>query len=350
MPALVAALTAVEFTVAFGGFPPGFGYLSGLPAELHCRAGPAAHRVPAGCVGIAGQYAGVYPRASPGGWQLVGRTSRNSSTSTGEPTLLRPGARVRFRRSKACSPCWRRGRSRRCRSTGNAGWASVGVRRSGAADRSAAGLANRLVGNAPAAAVLEVTAGGLGLRAERAVLIAVTGAPAPVGIDGRRGPFNAPLSMPAGAVLTLGVPTAGLRTYVAVRGGVDVPAVLGSRGTDMLSGLGPAPLEAGDRLPLGALAAADPNVDLAAVEIPDNRTGGTCSAPAAARLACFRRVDGADHEAGTSQPTATGWGCGWTAGASSGRGRTNCSARVSCPEPSRCRPTANPCCSSPTTR
>jgi biotin-dependent carboxylase-like uncharacterized protein len=151
---------------------------------------------------------------------------------------------------------------------GRPGWASIGVPRSGAADRASADLANRLVGNAPGAAVLEVTAGGLRLRAERTVLLAVTGAPAPVGIDGRRGPLNAPVTVPAGAVLTLGVPATGLRTYVAVRGGIDVPPVLGSRSTDTLSALGPAPLAAGDRLPLGLLAADEPVVDVAAVRAP----------------------------------------------------------------------------------
>jgi biotin-dependent carboxylase-like uncharacterized protein len=151
---------------------------------------------------------------------------------------------------------------------GRPGWASVGVPRSGAADRSSAGLANRLVGNRPDAAVLEVTAGGLRVRAERTVLVAVTGAPVPISIDGRQGPLNAPVTVPAGAVLTFGLPPTGLRTYLAVRGGVDVPSVLGSRSTDTLSGLGPAPLAAGDRLPIGALAAAEPVVDVAAVAPP----------------------------------------------------------------------------------
>jgi biotin-dependent carboxylase-like uncharacterized protein len=151
---------------------------------------------------------------------------------------------------------------------GRVGWASIGVPRSGAADRASADLANRLVGNRVEAAVLEATAGGLRLRASRTVLVAVTGAPVPVQIDGRAAPLNAPVPVPAGAVLGLGVPSAGLRSYVAVRGGVDVPAVLGSRSTDTLSGLGPAPLAAGDRLPIGSLAGEEPVVDVAAVRAP----------------------------------------------------------------------------------
>ncbi len=148
---------------------------------------------------------------------------------------------------------------------GRPGWASIGVPRSGPADRPSAALANRLVGNRSGAAGLEVTAGGLRLRAERAVLVAVTGAPAPLTIAGRAAPLNAPLPVPAGAELALGLPPAGLRSYVAVRGGLDVAPVLGSRSTDTLSGLGPAPLAAGDRLPVGSLAAGEPVVDVAPV-------------------------------------------------------------------------------------
>jgi biotin-dependent carboxylase-like uncharacterized protein len=151
---------------------------------------------------------------------------------------------------------------------GRPGWASIGVPRSGAADPASAALANRLVGNDPAAAVVEVTVGGLRVRAERTVLVAVTGAPAPVEIGGRPAPVNAPVTLPAGAVLALGVPRTGLRSYLAVRGGVDVPPVLGSRSTDTLSGLGPAPLRAGDVLPVGRLAADEPTVDVAPVAAP----------------------------------------------------------------------------------
>ena len=154
---------------------------------------------------------------------------------------------------------------------GRTGWASIGVPRSGAADRPAAALANRLVGNRPSAAVLEVTAGGLRMRAERTVLVAVTGAPAPLAVDGRPAPLNAPVTLRPGAVLSLGLPAVGLRSYVAVRGGLDVPAVLGSRSTDTLSGLGPAPVRAGDVLPVGTLAADEPIVDVAAVPPPADR-------------------------------------------------------------------------------
>ena len=154
---------------------------------------------------------------------------------------------------------------------GRPGWASIGVTRSGAADRQAAALANRLVGNDAAAAVLEVTVGGLQVRAGRTLLVAVSGAPAPVTVDGRAAPFDAPLTLRPGQVLGLGNPAVGLRSYLAVRGGIGVPPVLGSRSTDTLSGLGPAPLRPGDVLPVGALAADEPVVDVAPVRAPSSR-------------------------------------------------------------------------------
>ena len=97
--ALVEALTTAELTVAFGGFAPGFGYLSGLPEELHVprRATPRT-RVPAGSVALAGPFAGVYPQASPGGWQLIGRTDAVLfDVDRDPPALLVPGTAVRFR-------------------------------------------------------------------------------------------------------------------------------------------------------------------------------------------------------------------------------------------------------------
>ena len=99
VPDLVAVLTDVEFTVAFGGFAPGFGYLTGLPEELHVpRRDTPRTRVPAGSVALAGPYAGIYPRASPGGWRLVGRTDAVLFDVDREPpALLAPGVRVRFR-------------------------------------------------------------------------------------------------------------------------------------------------------------------------------------------------------------------------------------------------------------
>ncbi|WP_316525292.1 biotin-dependent carboxyltransferase family protein [Kitasatospora brasiliensis] len=134
---------------------------------------------------------------------------------------------------------------------GRRGVAHLGVPRAGALDEPALRAANRLVGNEPGAAGLETTLGGVALRAVGAALVAVTGAPSPVRVDGRAAAWGAPVLVPDGAVVEVGAATAGVRGYLAVAGGIAVPPVLGSRSADLLAGLGPAPLAAGDRLPVG---------------------------------------------------------------------------------------------------
>ncbi len=146
---------------------------------------------------------------------------------------------------------------------GRPGQGALGVGRSGACDRAAAGLANRLVGNDPDAAVLEATLGGLVLRADADLVVVTTGARCP------GSPVHAaPGLLRTGTTLALGVPATGLRTYVAVRGGIAVEPVLGSRSTDLLSGLGPPVLSPGDVLPVGEPTAPMPGVDLAPVPDP----------------------------------------------------------------------------------
>ncbi|MEI4270456.1 biotin-dependent carboxyltransferase family protein [Klenkia sp. LSe6-5] len=145
---------------------------------------------------------------------------------------------------------------------GRPGLAAQGIGRSGAADRAAAALANRLLGNPPDAAVLEVTAGGLAVRADAAVWVALTGARC------AGAPYAAPVRLSAGAELRLGTPVSGLRSYLAVRGGLTVRPVLGSRSTDLLSGLGPAVVGVGDVLPVGPGTGSWPGVDVAPVAEP----------------------------------------------------------------------------------
>ncbi|GGQ36859.1 allophanate hydrolase [Streptomyces virginiae] len=134
---------------------------------------------------------------------------------------------------------------------GRPGHAHLGVPRSGALDTAAYALANRLLGNPPDAAVLETTLDGVSLRAAAPTVVAVTGAPCPVRVSGRPVAWGAPVRLPAGAELEVGRAESGLRSYVAVRGGLAVPPVLGSRSTDLLSGLGPPVLSAGMTLPVG---------------------------------------------------------------------------------------------------
>ena len=142
---------------------------------------------------------------------------------------------------------------------GRPGHAALGVTRSGAADRAALTLANRLVGNSEHAAALEVTLGGVVLRLHDAATVALAGAPLAADASGRALPFQAAVSLPAGVVLTLRAPAVGLRTYLAVRGVLVVAPVLGSRSTDVLSGLGPPRCAAGMLLPIGHLDVGEPS-------------------------------------------------------------------------------------------
>jgi biotin-dependent carboxylase-like uncharacterized protein len=136
---------------------------------------------------------------------------------------------------------------------GRAGLAHLGVPGSGAADVASFRQANRLAGNPAEAAGLEVTLGRLAVRFGTDTVVAVTGAPVALTLSaGAPEPVHGTaFEVPAGAVLRLAFPAAGLRSYLAVNGGIDLPPVLGSRSADRRSGLGPEPLRTGDRLPVG---------------------------------------------------------------------------------------------------
>lgn len=150
---------------------------------------------------------------------------------------------------------------------GRPGLGAYGVARSGAADRSSFLLGARLLGQGPAHAAIEVTYGGLVVRARGSVTVVLTGAPAPATVDDQPAPHAAPFLLRAGQVLRLGPPPTGLRTYLSVRGGFAVRAVLGSRATDTLSGMGPPPLQPGDVLPVEP-PVGEPTVDVAPVALP----------------------------------------------------------------------------------
>ena len=147
--------------------------------------------------------------------------------------------------------------------SGRPGMAALGIGRSGACDRASYRLANRLVGNAAGTAVLEVTLGGLHLRANDELTVVTTGARC-----AGPSPHNAPSRMRAGDELLLGAPAAGLRTYVAVRGGFAVEPVLRSCSTDLLAGLGPAVVATGDMLVVGEPSAPMARIDVAPVSDP----------------------------------------------------------------------------------
>jgi KipI family sensor histidine kinase inhibitor len=281
---VVARHAATEFEVEFCGFAPGFPYLVGLAAPVPRRATPRT-RVPAGSVALAGRFCGIYPSASPGGWQLIGRTGvALFDADRDPPALLPPGARVRFvpvdeqpapgvpqhhlsdatDSTRGVITVVRAGALTTVQDGGRRGSAHLGVPRAGALDAPAAWLANRLVGNDEGDAVLETTLDGVGFRAEVALLIAVTGAPAPVRVDGRAVEWGVAVRVPALSVVNVGVASSGVRSYVAVAGGVRVPPVLGSRSTDLLSGLGPPVLAAGHVLEIGDAATSPADVSFTA--------------------------------------------------------------------------------------
>ena len=145
---------------------------------------------------------------------------------------------------------------------GRPGFAHLGVATSGALDRGALALANRLVGNPDGAAALELLVGGFRARFEGESWFAVTGAWGSIRLDGRSiAPYTAARGRD-GSVLEVGVAERGIRYVLAVRGGLDVPAVLGSRSRDTLADLGPEPVVAGQVLAVGpGPAASVPVVD-----------------------------------------------------------------------------------------
>ena len=267
---VVALHSGRTYVCDFCGFAPGFAYLSGLDPRLVLprRATPRTS-VPAGSVAIAGQYTGVYPSASPGGWNLLGRTDAVLWGVTADPPArITPGTSVRFRpvpesgRRQSRDPglstpripngtedtqilVVRAGISTSFQDRGRRGYAALGVPHSGALDAAARDLVNRLVGNPVDAAVLE-TAGGLVLEALAPVVVA----------DSATGAVRA---LASGERVAVDPATDDLYGYLAVRGGFDVESVLGSRSWDSLSRLGPSVPESGAVLVVGP----DPGTDLA---------------------------------------------------------------------------------------
>jgi biotin-dependent carboxylase-like uncharacterized protein len=217
----------------------------------------------------------VYPTASPGGWQLVGRTGFPLFSLDEPPyAVLAPGDRVQFRvaaAGEAVEPprevrgSWVPPPGARAvfevltpglrsvlQDAGRRGVAASGVPAAGAADPVSGALANLLVGNAPGAAALEVTAGGTRLRALGPCHAAVVGAAPAVRVDGADvSSAGRLLPLQGGQVLEIGALARGCRTYLAVAGGLLGPELFGSLSSDELCGLGPGPLRSGATLYAG---------------------------------------------------------------------------------------------------
>lgn len=267
---LIALHTEPEYVVEAIGFLPGFGYLAGLPESLATpRRATPRRRVPAGAVGIGGGQTGVYPFPSPGGWNLIGRSSVSLfDVMRSQPSLLAVGDRVRFVEANlppedgepSASPpsepvphapaitVVQPGLFTTVQDLGRRGYRATGVPLSGAADSVSLRLANLLVGNPEDAAGIECTLLGPTLRFDRDATVALVGASFP-GLLANRA-----VRVAAGTEITLGHATLGCRGSLAVAGGIDLPLVLGSRSTLVTAGFGGhagRPLKAGDRLAVG---------------------------------------------------------------------------------------------------
>jgi KipI family sensor histidine kinase inhibitor len=248
-----------SYNVRAVGFLPGFPYLENLPAELTTPRRPTPRtRVPAGSVAIGGTQTGVYPFASPGGWNLIGRTPLRLFRAEASPAaLLHTGDQVRFRpieraefedleleaqvkpkesiddpshdpAFEVLSP----GAQTTVQDLGRPGHQFEGVTPGGAMDSLAARAANLLVGNEEGAAFLEAVGRGPKLRALRDAVIALTGANVE-GIPGWR-----PLRVTRDQVVDCTSIDGGARFYLAVSGGLAADFVLKGRGTDLAGGFG----------------------------------------------------------------------------------------------------------------
>ena len=265
---VVAAHQAATWQVAFCGFAPGFAYMTCEDPrfELPRRSSPRP-RIPAGAVGLAGRFCGVYPKASPGGWQLIGTTPTPMwDLGRDPPALLRPGGRVRFVERRGAVHAVPAAPAAAdapvvglrvlatafpilVQDAGRSGQAAHGISGSGAMDLPSLRRANRRAGNPPDTPALEVTFGPTRLSVDAPATLVLDGAaeraeieagPARIRVDVSR-----PFALDPGEVLVIPPPARGMRSYLARRGGFDAPRLLGSAATDTLAGIGPEPLGPG---------------------------------------------------------------------------------------------------------
>ncbi|MCD9024177.1 5-oxoprolinase subunit PxpB [Cohnella silvisoli] len=258
------------YEVAMIGFAPGFPYLNGLNNTLaQPRHSTPRMKVSAGAVGIAGNQTGVYPVASPGGWQIIGRTSKRLfRLEADDPFLLAPGDIVKFvpveefeeleelaeapivsqdiptpeeaKRNQLIPALTvlKPGLLTTVQDLGRKGWQRFGVSVGGAMDEAAARTANLLVNNDEDAAVLELTLIGGSYLIEQDLLISLCGADLEATANGERLPMNRPVYLSQETTLSFGRAVSGCRAYLAISGGIDVPYLLGSRSADPRARMG----------------------------------------------------------------------------------------------------------------
>lgn len=287
---VIARHAAGTYVVGALGFSPGFAFLIGLdPALATPRRSTPRTAVPPGSVGIGGAQTGVYAQATPGGWSLIGRTplplTHPGASDPAHAFVMRAGDTIRFvpidaaqfaeleagsiQETAVSSPDQRDdpnaiaftivapGLQTTVQDLGRPGLGRYGISPGGAADRASLIAANRAVGNPDGAATLEITLLGPTLRAERSVRIALAGADPGATVNGFPLVLGQPLDLRQGDTISFDLAQGsevGVRTYLAVAGGIDVPIVMGSRATDLTAGTGGLEgraLHAGVRLRVG---------------------------------------------------------------------------------------------------
>lgn len=299
--------SSATYLVYMLGFTPGFPYLGGMPARIATpRLETPRTRIPAGSIGIGGAQTGIYPVESPGGWRLIGRTPvRLFDPGARSPFLLAAGDRIRFvpvtraqfedvarqvaagtyqvsgaegrrpanatRGVAGRAPAARRGGTSTIevvkpgllttiQDEGRPGFRAFGMPFAGALDQRAYALANLLAGNPPGAAALEMTLLGGTFRFAKDAYVGIAGADMQPTLDGAAVPHWSGFLVRAGSVLAFSSARDGVRCYLAARGGIDVPPVLGSRSTYTRAGVGGLhgrPIAAGHVLPSGPMSLRD---------------------------------------------------------------------------------------------
>ena len=257
-----------DYRVYMMGFLPGFVYLGGMDERIaYPRLKKPRLRIDAGAVGIAGGQTGIYPSVSPGGWRIIGNTPvRMFDPAADPPTPIEPGDLVRFqpisvdewydirhremkkerqRKEAQSAPqgafrlkVLSAGPLSTVQDGGRFGSQASGMTESGAMDRASYRLANALLGNGGNAAALELTLFGGSFAFEGEGEIALAGADMQARLNGQPIAMNEAVPVKTGDRLDLGPAVRGVRTYLAVSGGIDVPVVLGSRSTNLKAGLG----------------------------------------------------------------------------------------------------------------
>lgn len=278
--------------VAFIGFAPGFAYMRcpDQPFGEIPRLAVPRKKIPAGALGLAGQYSGIYPKDSPGGWQWIGNsTEKMWDLSRPNPALLLPGMTVQFEdvthqpqriqvpATWAAEPVAKQDTpidqsidsapaafsicatslQMLIQDQGRFQQAHLGVGQAGAMDRGAMHSANRLVGNPVDSAVIELLGGGFQAQIEGPITLSISGAETRIQVDyaiagqsSQRCYYASgqAIALDQGDRIKIEQPSTGLRIYLAIRGGFALSPVLGSYAYDSLAGLGPQPLQLGSVL------------------------------------------------------------------------------------------------------